>query len=77
MCVSAFVDEEGEGEVITSCILYVSLCGRALLSPLCAALASMQRELDEGHVRFRDSGQQREVLTRAADQQYFVKEVSS
>ena len=45
--------------------------------PLCVALASMQRELDEGHVRFRDSGPQREVLTRAGDQQYFVKEVSS
>ena len=44
---------------------------------LCVVLASMQRELDEGHVRFRDSGPQREVLTRAGDQQYFVKEVSS
>lgn len=42
----------------------------------CVALASMQKELDEGHVRFRSTAPQRENLARASDQQYFVKEVS-
>ena len=60
----------------TYCIAGCSIVSLCLVFPPCLALASMHKELVEGHVRFQDSGQRRESQTRAADQQYFVKEVS-